>query len=56
VQVGIAGDRYFEVKRGLRGGETVVAGSYQAIRELESGSRVRLPEAGDKGKSGKEKR
>ncbi|MET0397223.1 MAG: efflux RND transporter periplasmic adaptor subunit [Longimicrobiaceae bacterium] len=55
VQVGIAGDRYFEVKRGLRGGETVVAGSYQAIRELESGSRVRLPEAGDKGNSGKEK-
>jgi HlyD family secretion protein len=56
VQVGIAGDRYFEVKRGLRGGETVVAGSYQAIRELESGSRVRLPEADDdKGNSGKEK-
>ena len=56
VQVGIAGDRYFEVKRGLRGGETVVAGSYQAIRELESGSRVRIPEAGDKENSGKEKR
>ncbi|MEW5928325.1 MAG: efflux RND transporter periplasmic adaptor subunit [Gemmatimonadota bacterium] len=56
VEVGIAGDRYFEVKRGLRGGETVVAGSYQAIRELESGSRVRLPEAKDKGGSPKEKR
>ncbi|HEU0078232.1 MAG TPA: efflux RND transporter periplasmic adaptor subunit, partial [Longimicrobiaceae bacterium] len=56
VQVGIAGDRYFEVKRGLRGGETVVAGSYQAIRELESGSRVRIPEADEKGNSGKEKR
>jgi len=45
VEVGIAGDRYFEVKRGLRGGETVVSGSYQAIRELESGARVRVAEA-----------
>lgn len=56
VHVGIAGDRYFEVKSGLRGGETVVAGSYQAIRELESGSRVRIPETGGKGSSGKDRR
>ncbi|HEX2187739.1 MAG TPA: efflux RND transporter periplasmic adaptor subunit [Longimicrobiaceae bacterium] len=51
VQVGIAGERYFEVRSGLRGGETVVAGTYQAIRELESGAKVRIPEAG-KGKAG----
>ena len=36
VKVGIAGDRYFEVVGGLKGGETVVAGSYAAIRELEA--------------------
>ncbi|HEX8321260.1 efflux RND transporter periplasmic adaptor subunit [Longimicrobium sp.] len=44
VKIGIAGDRYFEVVSGLRGGEMVVAGSYQAIRELEAGNKVRLPE------------
>ncbi|HLM66487.1 MAG TPA: hypothetical protein VK358_03125, partial [Longimicrobium sp.] len=41
VQVGIAGDRYFEVVRGLRGGETVVSGTYQVIRELEADAAVR---------------
>jgi HlyD family secretion protein len=41
VQVGIAGDRYFEVVKGLRGGETVVSGTYQVIRELESEAPVR---------------
>ncbi|HEV2148006.1 MAG TPA: efflux RND transporter periplasmic adaptor subunit [Longimicrobiaceae bacterium] len=55
VEVGIAGDRYFEVKSGLRGGETVVAGTYQAIRELETGAKVRTPEAAA-GRAGGEKR
>jgi len=41
VEVGIAGDRYFEVVKGLRGGETVVSGTYQVIRELESDAAVR---------------
>jgi HlyD family secretion protein len=41
VKVGIAGDEYFEVVDGLRGGETIVAGTYQAIRDLEDGARVR---------------
>ena len=45
VEVGIAGDRYFEVKGGLRGGETVVSGSYQAIRDLEAGSPIRTETA-----------
>jgi HlyD family secretion protein len=41
VKVGIAGDEYFEVMDGLRGGETIVAGTYQAIRDLKDGAKVR---------------
>lgn len=41
VRVGIAGDEYFEVLDGLREGETIVAGTYQAIRDLKDGARVR---------------
>jgi HlyD family secretion protein len=40
VKVGIAGDEYFEVMDGLREGETIVAGTYQAIRDLKDGARV----------------
>jgi len=53
VEVGIAGDNYFEVISGLDEGETVVSGSYQAIRELEDGAIVRVAgQAKDKGSSG----
>ena len=41
VKVGIAGDEYFEVTDGLKPGETIVAGPYQAIRDLKDGARVR---------------
>jgi HlyD family secretion protein len=41
VKVGIAGDEYFEVTDGVREGETIVAGTYQAIRDLKDGARVR---------------
>jgi HlyD family secretion protein len=41
VKVGIAGEDYFEVVSGLQGGETIVAGSYQAIRDLKEGTLVR---------------
>jgi HlyD family secretion protein len=41
VKVGIAGDQYFEVLSGLKGGETVVSGSYQAIKDLKDRSRVK---------------
>lgn len=41
VRVGIAGEEYFEVLEGLEPGEKIVAGSYQAIRELEDGAKVR---------------
>jgi HlyD family secretion protein len=40
VKVGIAGDEYFEVLEGLKEGETIVAGPYQAIRDLKDGARV----------------
>ncbi|HEX9939913.1 MAG TPA: efflux RND transporter periplasmic adaptor subunit [Longimicrobium sp.] len=43
VTVGITGGEYFEVTRGLKGGETIVAGSFQAVRELEDGDPVRTP-------------
>lgn len=40
VKVGIAGDEYFEVLEGLKEGETIVAGPYQAIRDLKDAARV----------------
>lgn len=42
VEIGIAGDRYFEIRKGLRGGETVVSGSYQAVRDLQDDDAVRV--------------
>ncbi len=41
VKVGIAGEKYFEVLSGLSGNERIVAGTYQAIRELKDGALVR---------------
>ena len=41
VKIGIAGEDYFEVVSGLQGGENIVAGSYQAIRDLKEGTLVR---------------
>jgi HlyD family secretion protein len=41
VKVGVAGDEYFEVVDGLREGETIVAGTYQAIRDLKDGAKIR---------------
>jgi HlyD family secretion protein len=41
VKVGIAGEEYFEVLTGLAAGDTIVAGTYQAIRDLKDSSRVR---------------
>jgi HlyD family secretion protein len=41
VKVGIAGDRYFEVLTGLKAGERIVGGTYQAIRELKDGALVK---------------
>jgi HlyD family secretion protein len=41
VKVGIAGEEHFEVLNGLKEGDSIVAGSYQAIRELKDSTRVR---------------
>jgi HlyD family secretion protein len=41
VKVGIAGEEHFEVLEGLARGDTIVAGPYQAIRDLKDSSRVR---------------
>jgi len=48
VEIGIAGENYFEVVSGIELGTTVVSGSFQAIRELSDGSRIRIdgPAAG----------
>ncbi len=46
VTVGIAGEEYFEVLDGLRGGDTIVAGPYQTIRDLKDSSRVRAIKGG----------
>jgi RND family efflux transporter, MFP subunit len=41
VKVGIAGEKHFEVLSGLKEGDKIVAGTYQAIRELKDGALVR---------------
>jgi HlyD family secretion protein len=52
VKIGIAGEEYFEVLDGLREGETIVAGSYQAIRDLKEGALVREAKKDDAKKKG----
>jgi HlyD family secretion protein len=42
VRVGITGREHFEVLSGLASGDSVVAGPYQAIRELDDGAPVRI--------------
>lgn len=41
VKVGIAGEKFFEVLSGLKEGEEIVGGTYQAIRELKDGALVK---------------
>ena len=53
VKVGIPGEEYFEVLSGLQEGETVVAGSYQAIRTLHDSTAVREMKKDDKKKEAK---
>ena len=49
VKVGVAGEEYFEVLTGLQRGDTIVAGTYQAIRDLKDSSRVRPMQGGGPG-------
>ena len=48
IEVGIAGENYFEVVSGIEVGTRVVSGSFQAIRELEDGSRIEIDESGSR--------
>ena len=41
LKVGITGDEYVEILDGLKEGETVVAGTYQAIRDMKDSTRVK---------------
>jgi len=41
VRVGIAGDEYFEVLDGLQRGDSIVAGPYQAVRDMRDSTRVK---------------
>lgn len=41
VRVGIAGEEYFELLEGLQRGDTIVAGPYQAIRDMKDSTRVK---------------
>ncbi|HET7601434.1 MAG TPA: efflux RND transporter periplasmic adaptor subunit [Gemmatimonadales bacterium] len=45
VKVGITGDEYFEITDGLKQDETIVAGTYQAIRDLKDGDKVKAAPA-----------
>jgi HlyD family secretion protein len=47
VKVGIAGEKHFEVLSGLKANENIVAGTYQAIRELKDGALVRAAKTTD---------
>lgn len=53
VKVGIAGEQYFEVLNGLKPGEKIVSGTYQAIRDLKDGTVVRAAKPAKKGDSTK---
>ncbi|MHB1327785.1 MAG: efflux RND transporter periplasmic adaptor subunit [Gemmatimonadales bacterium] len=46
VRVGIAGEEHFEVLEGLTRGDSIVAGPFQAVRDLKDSTKVRPPKAG----------
>jgi HlyD family secretion protein len=55
VQIGIAGREYFEVLSGLKMGDSVIAGPYDAIRSLEPDKPIRRMTTDPKEKNGKAK-
>lgn len=48
VKVGIAGEKYFEILSGLKEKDKIVAGTYQAIRDLKDGTVVKPAKDKDK--------
>lgn len=55
VKVGIAGEKYFEIVGGLKEKEKIVAGTYQAIRDLKDGALVKPMKEKDAKKPGEKK-
>ena len=52
VQTGISGERFFEVLEGLKEGDEVVTGTYQAIRDLKDGDAVKVDNTSRKKEAG----
>ena len=50
VKVGIAGEEYFELLSGISAGDTVVAGPYQAIRDMKDSTKVKQQPPATEGK------
>jgi HlyD family secretion protein len=48
LRVGITGDRFFEVLSGVQAGDTVVSGSYEALRDLQDGDDVKIEKPDEK--------
>ena len=44
IKLGISGDKYFEVKDGLKPGDEVVTGPYNSVRTLADGDQVKVDE------------
>lgn len=44
IEVGIAGERYFEVLSGLEAGDEVITGPFSSVRELSDGDTVKVEE------------
>lgn len=53
VKVGIAGEEAFEVLSGVQAGDSIVAGTYQTIRDLKDSTRVRAMKAPEMGPAAK---
>jgi HlyD family secretion protein len=47
VTVGITGQEHFEVRSGVEAGDTIVAGPYQTIRQLDDGDPVTPADANE---------
>jgi HlyD family secretion protein len=44
VTVGIAGERYFEVRSGLKDGDRVITGPFASVRQLADGEEIKTEE------------
>jgi HlyD family secretion protein len=44
IELGISGDRYFEIKQGLKAGDEVITGPYNSVRNLGDGDEITVEE------------